>query len=88
MSNILYSYVEKDYIAQAFTFANVIPGIVGFGAAILGGAMLASVQNAGNVFWGFNIYGQQVMAVISAIFVLVSMLVSHFIIAKQKNLEK
>lgn len=88
MSNVLYSYVEKDYIAQAFTFANVIPGIVSFGAAILGGIMLDYIQNSGNVFMGINIYGQQVMAIISAIFIFASMLVSHCVIEKQKNLEK
>lgn len=88
MSNVLYSYVEKDYIAQAFTFANVIPGIVSFGAAILGGIMLDYIQSAGNVFMGISIYGQQVMAMISAIFIFASIIVSHFVIAKQKNLEK
>ena len=88
MSNVLYSYVEKDYIAQAVTFANVIPGIIGFVAAILGGIMLDYIQSAGNVFMGIHIYGQQVMSVISAIFILASILMSHFVIAKQKNLEK
>lgn len=83
-SNIVYSYVDSNFISQAMAFRSAISGIVGFVAAILGAKMLDVIQSAGNVFMGLNVYGQQVMGFISFICIMVSVAIIHFVVAKNK----
>ena len=83
-SNIAYSYVEADFISQAMAFRSAISGIVGFLGALLGAKILEVVQSNGNMLFGMHLYGQQVMAVLSFACVMVSVLIIHFVIAKNK----
>ena len=83
-NNIAYSYVEADFISQAMAFRSAISGIVGFLGALLGAKILEVVQANGNMLFGMHVYGQQVMAVLSFLCIVVALLIIHFVIAKNK----
>ena len=82
--NIVYSYVDSKYIVQAMAIKNSIGGICGFLISLLGGKILAVVQNAGNNFLGLHLYGQQLLATISFIILTVTAGYVYFVIEKQK----
>ncbi len=82
--NIAYSYIEADYISQAMAFRSAISGIVGFAGALVGARILDFVQANGNMLFGIPVYGQQVMALISFVCVMISVAIIHFVIAKTK----
>ena len=83
-NNIAYSYVEAEFISQAMAFRSAISGIVGFLGALLGAKILEVVQANGNMFFGIHMYGQQLMAVLSFLCIVVALLIIHFVIAKNK----
>ena len=82
--NIVYSYVDSNYISQAMAIKNCVGGVFGFGASLLGGKILSIVQANGNQFLGISMYGQQLLAGISAVFILAAVLVVHFVLGKKQ----
>ncbi len=81
--NMTYSYVDSGYIAQAMAIKNSIAGLCGFGASIIGSKILAYIQANGNRFMGVKMYGQQLLAAISFLIVLVTIVFVRLVIAKQ-----
>lgn len=84
--NIIYSYVDSDYIVPAMSIKNCIGGILGFCSSLVGGKILQAVQDGGNTFMGFSVYGQQVLSVISLALIICAILVNRFGVQKQKTL--
>ena len=82
--NIVYSYVDSKYIVQAMAIKNSIGGICGFLVSLLGGKILAAVQNNGNSLFGLHIYGQQFLSAISLVILVTTVAYVHFVIEKQK----
>lgn len=81
--NISYSYVDSKYIAQAMAIKNCISGIFGFLASIAGSKVLQVVQANGNLIFGIHIYGQQVLAGISVVLLIITLIFTKTVIAKQ-----
>lgn len=65
--NMMYSYVDDEYILSAMSVNNSIRGVAGFIASLLGSSVLTAVQSRSNSALGFSIYGQQLLCGISAI---------------------
>ena len=84
--NITYSYVKSEYIVQAMAINKSISGILGFGAALIGSRILQAIQNAGNTFMGFAVYGQQVLSAISMCVILMAVIFSACVMEKQKRM--
>ncbi len=82
--NIVYSYVDSKYIVQAMAIKNSIGGICGFLVSLLGGKILAAVQNNGNSLFGLHIYGQQLLAAISLVILAATVAYVYFVIEKQR----
>ncbi len=83
--NILYSYVDNAYFAQALAIKNCIAGLCGFGAAIVAGRLLSYVQAQGNSFFGIPVFGQQVLSAVSLVLTVVVFVFVRFVVAKQKQ---
>lgn len=83
--NILYSYVDNAYFAQALAIKNCIAGLCGFGAAIIAGRLLSYVQAQGNSFFGIPVFGQQVLSAVSLVLTVVVFVFVRFVVAKQKQ---
>ena len=84
LNNIAYSYVDPKFFAEASAIKNAIGGICGFLASLLGARILAAVQANGNTVFGIPFYGQQLLALITAILYVVTLLYTHFVVGKQK----
>ena len=82
--NLPYSYVDEKYFIHASAIKNSISGLGGFLASLLAGALLGYIQGNGNTLFGFHVYGQQVLSVISFIIMMISVFYTKFVIEKQK----
>ena len=82
--NVTYSYVNEKYVSEAMAIKNSISGICGFFASLVASALLTDVQANGNVFLGMSLYGQQVLAAISFLVMIIAILFTKFVIEKQK----
>lgn len=82
--NIVYSYVDSKYIVHAMAIKNCIGGLFGFGASVLGGKILDTIQANGNMVFGIHIYGQQLLAFISLCMTVVAIVYINKVIVKQK----
>lgn len=83
--NILYSYVDNTYFAQALAIKNCIAGLCGFGSAILAGKLLTYVNNNG--IFGMTLFGQQVLSAVSLVLTVVVFVFVRFVVSKQKKSE-
>ncbi|MBR7111727.1 MAG: MFS transporter [Clostridia bacterium] len=88
LMNITYSYVDSRYFVQASALKNSIGGLCGFGASLLASRLLAFVQKNGNMLFGLHVYGQQVLAVISALLFVAAILFTHLVIDKQRVMKQ
>lgn len=82
--NTTYSYIKREYIMHAITIQNCISGIVGFFATLIGSCILTFIQNNENRFLGINVYGQQVLSVISLLIVLIAIVYDRYVVEKQE----
>ncbi len=83
--NILYSYVDNEYMTQALAIKNSIAGIIGFSASLIAGKLLSHIQANGNVFLGIPLYGQQVLSFISFIITIAALIYVRLVVSKQKK---
>lgn len=84
LRNIVYSYVDNKYFVQATAIKNSISGLCGFGASILAGKLLSYIQSNNNTFLGIQVYGQQVLSLITFLIVILAILFTKLVIEKQK----
>jgi len=84
MINLTYNYVDSKYFVQATAIKNSIGGVCGFLAALGAGKLLSLVQANENMIFGIHIYGQQLLAGISAVIVVVAIIYTRLVIEKQK----
>lgn len=81
--NIIYSYVDADYIVPAMSVKNCVGGLLGFAASLVGGRILSIVQANGNTLFGFHVFGQQILSLISLVLITAAMIVNRTVIQKQ-----
>ena len=88
MSSVVYSYVDSRFFVQASAIKHSISGLAGFGAALLAGKILAAVQANGNMAFGLPIYGQQLLAAISCILLIVAVIYNRLAIIPQAAMKQ
>ena len=84
--NITYSYVKVEYMVQAMAIKQSIAGVMGFVAALIGGFILQIIQQNDNKFLGISVYGQQILNVLSLIFIVGAILFNKLKIERQNRL--
>lgn len=72
--NVVYDYSDSKYFVEASAIKNSIGGIIGFLIAIPAGKLLAYVQESGNTFLGFHLYGQQILAAAALFITIITIL--------------
>lgn len=82
--NITYNFVDSKYVAEAMAIKNSLGGICGFGASLIGSALLTHIQENGNTLFGLHIYGQQFLSIISFIILTAAVIFTKAVIQKQK----
>lgn len=86
--NIIYSYVDSSYIAQAMAVKNCIGGILGFAASVVGGKILNAVASGGNSIFGMNVYGQQLLSLISFVFIAAAVIYCKTVLEKREVIKQ
>jgi len=82
--NITYNYVDAKYVSQAMAIKNSIGGLAGFVASLVGSRILSAVQNNGNQIFGIQIYGQQLLSLISFAIMVAAIVFIKLKIEKEK----
>jgi len=82
--NLTYNFVDSKYFVQATAIKNSVSGLVGFLTSLVASAILAAIQENGNQLFGLPIYGQQVLAVISLVLIVIAILYTRLVIEKQE----
>lgn len=86
--NMMYSYVPSDCFVQAQAIKSSIAGVIGFLSSLLGSVILKKVQAGGNVVFGHTIYGQQILAALSTIVLIGTIIFSWRVVLKQKVMKQ
>lgn len=86
--NMMYSFVDDEYILSAMAVNNSVRGIFGFLASFLGSQILSGIQSAGNTFCGMNVSGQQVLCAISALLTAAALIFNKKVVSKQVQNKK
>ena len=81
--NILYSYVDNAYFAQALAIKNCIAGLCGFGAAMIASKLLSFVNDNG--LFGMKLFGQQVISAVCFVLTVIVFLFIKFVVVKYKQ---
>lgn len=82
--NMTYSYVDSEFFVEASAIRNSIGGLCGFAMSLLASKLLEAVQANGNTLFGITVYGQQILSLISFVLIVIAILLTHFVIRKQK----
>lgn len=86
--NMMYSYTDNEYILPAMTVNNSIRGVAGFIASLFGSAIVDRVQTNGNTVFGIHLRAQQLLCLISAALVGVSLVFNKLVVCRQKEEKK
>lgn len=84
LNNIVYSYVDPKFFAEASAIKNAIGGICGFLTSLLGAQILKAIETNGNQIFGMTVYAPQLLAFLSVIFYVIALIYTHFVVGKQK----
>lgn len=86
LNNIVYNYVDARYFVQASAIKNSVGGLCGFLSSLAASRLLGRIQANGNQFFGLHLYGQQVLAVVSSLLLLLAIVFTNRVISKQKTM--
>ncbi len=86
-NNLLYQYTPAKERVGALGLYAAIAGVAGFLGSLAGGAVLDVVQGAGNRVLGLPLYGQQLLAGISAVGFALTLVYIRAVISKMKRVE-
>ena len=87
-NNMTYSYVPIDYFIPAQAIRSSISGSVGFLASLAGSRILRAVQAGGNRLFGFQLFGQQILAAISLFVILAAIIFNKCVVEKQRIMKQ
>ena len=85
--NILYSYVDNNYISEALAIKNCVAGVTGFASALVAGKLLSFIQENGNNFIGLHIFGQQFLSAVAFVITVFVLLYIKFVLSKEKTIK-
>lgn len=83
-SNMVYSYIDSEYVVESIAVKNCIGGLLGFTASLIGGKLLDVIGKSGNSIFGITVYGQQVLSLISFIFIVTAIVYNRIKLEKEK----
>lgn len=87
-SNILLAHIPaRDRVGSLGLYTALI-GVAGFAGSVIGGWILSAVQGAGNRVLGMDLYGQQILSLISFLCVIVLIVYNIRVVQKLKPVEE
>ena len=86
--NMMYGYVDDEYILSAMAVNNSVRGVFGFLASFAGSFILSEIQQSGNSLFGVNIHAQQVLCFISALLTAAALIFNKKVVSSHKENRK
>ena len=83
--NLIYDYVDYEKRTSALALVNTASGFAGFFATLAVSPLVEHIQGNGNKLFGLNVYAQQVLALISFVFVVLIIIYLVTVISKLKK---
>lgn len=83
--NLIYDYVDYEKRTSALALVNTASGFAGFFATLAVSPLVEYIQGNGNKLFGLNVYAQQVLALISFVFVILIIIYLVTVISKLKK---
>ena len=84
LNNIIYNFVDEKYFVQATAIKNSISGICGFLAGVAASNLLKLVPVNGTSLFGLQVYGPQVLSLISFVLCVAIIIFVHAKLEKVK----
>ena len=84
-TNLVFEMVEPRKCSNALALSQSVGGVVGFFVTTILSLLVTHIQESGNVFFGMNIYAQQVVSLIAAVLTFSAMLYVIFVIRPEKK---
>ena len=72
--NLIYDYVNKEKRVGALALKSTLAGFAGFFTTLIVSPLVTYIQNNENMFLGLNVYAQQVVSTLAAIFLIILIL--------------
>lgn len=85
MINLVFDYAPPEQRADALAICQAMAGVAGFLATLAASPLITYIQEKGNCFFGFPLYAQQIVSVISVIFVICAIFCVRVIERETKN---
>ena len=82
--NMVFDYVPNEKRADSLAICQAVSGVVGFVTTLFAGALLSYIQGIGNNIFGIDLYAQQLMSLIGAVFAVITIIYVRKIVIKNK----
>jgi Na+/melibiose symporter-like transporter len=83
--NLVFDYAEPDKRSDALAVSQAIAGVVGFFSTLAVSPLVSIIQSNGNKFLGMDLYAQQVVSVIGALFIILAAVYIRITLIKKKS---
>lgn len=87
MSNVLLEYIPVKDRVGGLGLYSALTGIVGFTGSLIGGWILSAIQGSGNQVLGMQVYGQQILSLITFVGVVGLIFYNVTVVQKLKKVE-
>lgn len=83
--NLIYDYVDKEKRIGALALSRMFSGFAGFFTTLAVSPLVSYIQNNGNVFFGLNVYAQQVVSALAVVLITVLIVYLNLVVKKIKK---
>ena len=87
-TNIILEFIPREYQASAISIHTVVSGVLGFLATVCASPFIEFMQKRGNTLFGINVYAQQILSAIAALFYLILIVFYAFSFPRRKKTEE
>jgi len=83
--NLIFDYVDIEKRADSLAICQAVSGLLGFLATLAASPFITLIQKGGNKIFGITVYAQQVLSLISVIFVVGTIIYVRTVISKKQK---
>ena len=86
--NITFDYIDAEHFSAAMGMRNALGGVIGFLMTVLGSRVVSAIQANNNSLFGFPVYAQQVLSLLTCAIMIAAVFYTRTVIKKLPKLPK
>ncbi len=86
--NITFDYIDTEHFSAAMGMRNALGGVIGFLVTVLGSRIVTAIQANENSLFGFPVYAQQVLSLLTCAIMIAAVFYTRTVIKKLPKLPK